>query len=51
MFGTGPTAGEALVVHPDVKLISFTGSTPVGSHIQRVTADQVKKLSLEVSLI
>ena len=34
--------------HPDVKIVSFTGSTAVGQHIQEVSAPYVKKLSLEV---
>ena len=48
VFGTGPRAGEALVTHPDVPIISFTGSTLVGKHIQAVSAPYIKKLSLEV---
>ena len=50
VYGTGPRAGEAIVRHPEVKLVSFTGSTAVGRHIQEVTAPFVKKLSLEVCL-
>ena len=34
VFGTGPKAGEALVTHPDVPIISFTGSTATGERIQ-----------------
>ena len=49
VFGTGPKAGEALVTHPDVPIISFTGSTATGERIQRVSAPYCKKLSLEVS--
>ncbi|XP_039270810.2 2-aminomuconic semialdehyde dehydrogenase-like [Styela clava] len=48
VFGYGPTAGEPILVHPDVPLISFTGSTAVGQHIQEVTAPWTKKLSLEL---
>lgn len=40
--------GEALVRHPAVRKISFTGSTPVGKHIQRVAADRVTPVSLEL---
>ena len=50
VFGTGPKAGEAIVTHPDVSAISFTGSTATGERIQRVSAPYCKKLSLEVSL-
>jgi len=45
--GDGKT-GEALVVHPDVDKIAFTGSTEVGRAIRRATADSHKKLSLEL---
>lgn len=48
VFGVGPRAGEALVCHPDVSLISFTGSTAVGERIQRLSAPFCRKLSLEV---
>jgi len=45
--GDGST-GEALVGHPDVDKIAFTGSTEVGRAIRRATADSHKKLSLEL---
>lgn len=45
--GDGAT-GEALVVHPDVDKIAFTGSTEVGRAIRRATAPSHKKLSLEL---
>jgi aldehyde dehydrogenase (NAD+) len=45
--GDGST-GEALVKHPDVDKIAFTGSTEVGRAIRRATADSHKKLSLEL---
>jgi len=45
--GDGAT-GHALVAHPDVDKIAFTGSTEVGREIRRVTADSHKKLSLEL---
>ena len=41
-------AGEALVGHPDVDKIAFTGSTAVGQMIQRRAADTMKRLSLEL---
>jgi acyl-CoA reductase-like NAD-dependent aldehyde dehydrogenase len=46
--GHGRTAGEALVAHPDVDKIAFTGSTAVGQHIARVAVDTVKRVSLEL---
>ena len=48
VFGTGPSAGEPLVLHADVPLISFTGSTVVGTKISSLTAPLHKKLSLEM---
>jgi aldehyde dehydrogenase (NAD+) len=46
--GFGETAGRALVAHPDVDKISFTGSTAVGKEIVRTSADTLKKVSLEL---
>jgi acyl-CoA reductase-like NAD-dependent aldehyde dehydrogenase len=46
--GFGETAGRALVAHPDVDKISFTGSTAVGKEIMRTAADTLKKISLEL---
>ncbi|HKQ57451.1 MAG TPA: aldehyde dehydrogenase family protein [Candidatus Eisenbacteria bacterium] len=46
--GRGSVAGEALVKHPLVDKISFTGSTEVGQHIMREAAGTVKKLTLEL---
>lgn len=46
--GTGTAAGAALVDHPDVDKIAFTGSTEVGQLIQRKTADSLKRVSLEL---
>jgi aldehyde dehydrogenase (NAD+) len=45
--GDGST-GEALVKHPEVDKIAFTGSTEVGRAIRRATAESHKKLSLEL---
>ena len=46
--GPGSIVGDALVTHPDVPVIAFTGSTAVGQHIARLTASQMKKLHLEL---
>ena len=46
--GPGSSAGAALVRHPGVDKISFTGSTEVGQHLMRIGADTVKKLTLEL---
>ncbi len=48
IFGTGPRAGQALVTHPDVPLISFTGGTTTGRAIATAAAPMFKKLSLEL---
>jgi aldehyde dehydrogenase (NAD+) len=46
--GFGETAGAALVRHPDVDAIAFTGSTEVGKIVMREAADSLKKVSLEL---
>src|SRR5258708_34832694 len=46
--GEAAAAGEALVNHPDVNKIAFTGSTEVGRSIRRTTAGSGNKLSLEL---
>ena len=46
--GKGSIAGEAMVKHPGVDKISFTGSTEVGRHIMKTAADTMKKLTLEL---
>ncbi|MFD7279389.1 aldehyde dehydrogenase family protein [Streptomyces sp. NPDC059862] len=46
--GLGPVAGQALAGHPDVDLVSFTGSTAVGSRIAATAGATVKKVALEL---
>ncbi|MBE9548794.1 MAG: 2-hydroxymuconic semialdehyde dehydrogenase [Proteobacteria bacterium] len=48
VLGTGPVTGEALVSHPDVDAITFTGSTPTGQHIMQAAAIGVRDISLEL---
>ncbi|MBL0056027.1 MAG: aldehyde dehydrogenase [Chitinophagaceae bacterium] len=48
VHGTGPVCGEAIVKHPEIKAISFTGSTRAGERIASVAAPMFKKLSLEL---
>ncbi|MCB1606365.1 MAG: aldehyde dehydrogenase, partial [Xanthomonadales bacterium] len=48
VHGRGAEAGAALVSHRLIKAVSFTGSTATGAAIARSTADQFKKLSLEM---
>jgi acyl-CoA reductase-like NAD-dependent aldehyde dehydrogenase len=46
--GPGSTVGDALVGHPDVGKIGFTGSTEVGAGIARKAADTIKRVTLEL---
>jgi 5-carboxymethyl-2-hydroxymuconic-semialdehyde dehydrogenase len=48
VHGIGEEAGAALVAHPDVPLISFTGETATGRVIMRSAADHLKGLSMEL---
>ncbi|HEU4569245.1 MAG TPA: aldehyde dehydrogenase family protein [Gemmatimonadales bacterium] len=48
VHGRGATAGQALVDHPDVPVISFTGSTATGSRIGETCGRMHKRLSLEM---
>eukprot|EP00922_Rhytidocystis_sp_ex-Travisia-forbesii_P005160 GHVS01007544.1.p1 GENE.GHVS01007544.1~~GHVS01007544.1.p1 ORF type:complete len:441 (+),score=46.43 GHVS01007544.1:317-1639(+) len=49
LSGHGPTTGEALVRHPGIAKISFTGSSKVGQHIMRVAAEcGMKRVNLEL---
>jgi len=48
VHGLGTSTGQAIVEHPDIKAISFTGGTATGAHIARVAAPMFKKLSLEL---
>lgn len=46
--GRGSVAGEALVKHPLVRKVAFTGSTEVGSRVMHLCADDIKRVSLEL---
>ena len=46
--GSGRVVGEAIVAHPDVDMISFTGSLPAGRRIASVAGDGIKKVCLEL---
>jgi succinate-semialdehyde dehydrogenase/glutarate-semialdehyde dehydrogenase len=46
--GTGPEAGEALVTHPDVRKVAFTGSTKTGERIMALASNGTKRLTLEL---
>jgi aldehyde dehydrogenase (NAD+) len=46
--GTGPVVGEAIASHPDVDMISFTGSTRAGRRVSELAAQTVKKVAVEL---
>jgi aldehyde dehydrogenase (NAD+) len=46
--GYGQTVGEAIASHPDVDMVSFTGSTRAGKRVAELAAQTVKKVSLEL---
>jgi aldehyde dehydrogenase (NAD+) len=48
VHGTGPVVGHALAVHPDVDLMSFTGSTRAGISVAKAAADTVKRVTQEL---
>lgn len=48
VHGNGASCGQAIVAHPHIKAISFTGGTTTGAHIARIAAPMFKKLSLEL---
>jgi aldehyde dehydrogenase (NAD+) len=46
--GTGPEVGAAIAGHPDVDMVSFTGSTATGRAISHAAADRIAKVALEL---
>lgn len=46
--GRGPVAGEALISHPEVDLVTFTGSVATGSHIMQVAGKNLTRVNLEL---
>src|SRR5574337_1611702 len=48
VHGLGPKVGQAIVEHPKIKAVSFTGSTRTGAAIAQAAAKQFKKVSLEM---
>jgi aldehyde dehydrogenase (NAD+) len=46
--GTGPVVGEAIAAHPDVDMVSFTGSTRAGKRVSELAAITVKRVALEL---
>ncbi|HEX3779728.1 MAG TPA: aldehyde dehydrogenase family protein [Pseudonocardiaceae bacterium] len=48
VYGRGPVVGEAIATHPDVDMVSFTGSTAVGKRITVLASGTVKRVALEL---
>ena len=48
IHGDGPTVGAALSRHPDIQMMSFTGSTRAGTAVTKDAADSVKRVALEL---
>ncbi|HVA42426.1 MAG TPA: aldehyde dehydrogenase family protein [Acidimicrobiales bacterium] len=46
--GFGPVVGEAIAAHPDVDMVSFTGSTRAGKRVSELAAQTVKRVALEL---
>jgi acyl-CoA reductase-like NAD-dependent aldehyde dehydrogenase len=46
--GFGPVVGEAMAAHPDVDMVSFTGSTAAGRRVSEVASQTVKRVALEL---
>jgi aldehyde dehydrogenase (NAD+) len=46
--GDGPTVGEAIASHPEIDMVSFTGSTAAGVRVARLAADTVKRVAQEL---
>ncbi|MDF2119701.1 aldehyde dehydrogenase family protein [Roseiarcaceae bacterium H3SJ34-1] len=46
--GDGPTVGEAIASHPDIDMVSFTGSTGAGIRVAKLAADTVKRVAQEL---
>lgn len=48
IVGTGPEVGEALISHPHIRMVSFTGSTPVGKRVMELATRDIKRVHLEL---
>jgi len=46
--GVGPVVGEALAAHPDVDMVSFTGSTRAGRRVAELASQSIKRVALEL---
>jgi acyl-CoA reductase-like NAD-dependent aldehyde dehydrogenase len=48
VHGTGPVVGEAIASHPDIDMVSFTGSTRAGRRVGELAARTIKRVALEL---
>ncbi|USC16477.1 aldehyde dehydrogenase family protein [Rhodococcus sp. 11-3] len=48
VHGYGPIVGEAIAIHPDIDMVSFTGSNSVGKRVLELAAGTVKRVSVEL---
>lgn len=46
--GDGPTVGEAIASHPEIDMVSFTGSTRAGKRVSEIASQTVKRVALEL---
>jgi delta 1-pyrroline-5-carboxylate dehydrogenase len=46
--GDGPTVGEAIASHPEIDMVSFTGSTRAGRRVSELAAASIKRVALEL---
>ncbi len=46
--GTGPTVGEAIAAHPEIDMVSFTGSTRAGKRVAELASQSLKRVALEL---
>jgi aldehyde dehydrogenase (NAD+) len=48
VIGTGPVVGEAIALHPQIDMVSFTGSTRAGKRVAELAAQSLKRVALEL---
>jgi acyl-CoA reductase-like NAD-dependent aldehyde dehydrogenase len=48
VLGSGPVVGEAIAAHPDIDMVSFTGSTRAGRRVSELAAGTIKRVALEL---
>jgi acyl-CoA reductase-like NAD-dependent aldehyde dehydrogenase len=48
VMGSGPVVGEAIAAHPDIDMVSFTGSTRAGRRVAEVASQTLKRVALEL---